>query len=103
MRSRCTETFTLSSDYIHRNLLHREALTPREVFAQRSVHTPKQKILQSEVVHTETFFHTDGFTHGSFYTEQLLHRGDFTQKSFYTEELSHTGTFTHRNLYTETS
>ena len=64
----------------------------------------------AETLYTETFWHTDVFTHTHthalalthrrFYIQTLLHTDAFTHRGVYTEAVSRTEM--HRNLYTRT-
>ena len=51
--------------------------------------------------YTQTFLHTEAFTHRHFYTQKLLHTEAFTHRRFYTQTLLHTGTFTHKHVYAQ--
>ena len=51
---------------------------------------------------SQTFTHTDAFTHRRFYTQTPVHPDAFTHRHFYTQTLLHTDAFTHRLLYTQT-
>ena len=55
----------------------------------------------AETLYTETFWHTDVFTHthtrARSYTQTLLHPNTFTHGRFYTQRRLHRGSVTHRN------
>ena len=92
-----------SIHFVKLHLTHRRFYTNqfshKRLFTQMFFHTFLRTYaftLCTQDFYTQTFLHTEAFTHRRFYTQTPSHKVAFTQRRLYTQ------TFVHGRLYTQT-